>query len=119
EHLEKVVGKTGTVDISFNAIAVEVVQNLALIALQADAFMTPVTMMTRTRFLTAVAAAGVMMKQGSGLILSLTATPGGIGYPYTGGFAPACAAIESWSRNLAAEFGVHGVRSVNIRSSGS
>ncbi len=60
-----------------------------------------------------------MIRQRAGVILSLTATPGGIGYPYTGGFAPACAAIESFSRNLAAELGVYGIRVVNIRSGGS
>jgi enoyl-[acyl-carrier-protein] reductase (NADH) len=60
-----------------------------------------------------------MMKQGSGVILFLTATPGGIGYPYTGGFAPACSAVESFSRNLASELGIYGVRVVNMRSGGS
>jgi enoyl-[acyl-carrier-protein] reductase (NADH) len=60
-----------------------------------------------------------MMKQRSGVILSLTATPGGIGYPYTGGFAPACCAVEALSRNLAAELGPYGIRVVNIRSGGS
>jgi enoyl-[acyl-carrier-protein] reductase (NADH) len=60
-----------------------------------------------------------MMKQGSGIILTLTATPGGIGYPYTGGFAPTCAAVEALSRNLAAELGPYSVRVVNIRSGGS
>ena len=59
------------------------------------------------------------MKQGSGVILTLTATPGGIGYPFTSGFAPACAAIENFSRNLATELGTYGVRAVNIRSGGS
>jgi enoyl-[acyl-carrier-protein] reductase (NADH) len=60
-----------------------------------------------------------MIQQRSGVIISLTATPGGIGYPYTGGFAPACAAVESLSRNLASELGIYGVRVVNIRSGGS
>jgi enoyl-[acyl-carrier-protein] reductase (NADH) len=32
---------------------------------------------------------------------------------------PACAAIESFSRNLASELGTYGVRVVNIRSAGS
>ena len=70
-------------------------------------------------FLTAAAAGKIMMNQRSGVILSVTATPGGIGYPYTAGFAPACAAIESFSRNLAGELGTYGVRVVNIRSGGS
>jgi 3-oxoacyl-[acyl-carrier protein] reductase len=60
-----------------------------------------------------------MIKQRSGVILSLTATPAGIGYPLTGGFAPACCAMESFSMNLASELGIYGVRAVNIRSGGS
>jgi enoyl-[acyl-carrier-protein] reductase (NADH) len=60
-----------------------------------------------------------MMKQGSGVILSLTATPGGIGYANTGGFGPACCAVEGFARNLASELGAYGVRVVNIRSGGS
>ena len=59
------------------------------------------------------------MKQGSGVILSLTATPGGIGYPLVGGFGPACCAMEGCSRNLASELGPYGVRVVNMRSAGS
>jgi 3-oxoacyl-[acyl-carrier protein] reductase len=85
----------------------------------AEDFVRPVTIAMQTQFLTATAAARVMMKQGSGVILSLTATPGGIGYPLTGGFAPACCAIESFSRNLASELGIYGIRVVNIRSAGS
>ena len=118
-HLDKVVQMVGTADISFNATGVDVVQSVPLVEMAADDFMYPITAMLQTRFLTAVAAGKVMMKQKSGVILSLTATPGGIGYPYTGGFAPACCAIESFSRNLASELGVYGVRVVNIRSAGS
>ena len=118
-HIEKVVQKTGTVDISFNAAGVDVAQNIPLIDMVVDDFVRPITQTMQTNFLTAKAAGKIMKKQGSGVILSLTATPGGIGYPYTGGFAAACCAVESFSRNLAAELGVHGVRVVNIRSGGS
>jgi NAD(P)-dependent dehydrogenase (short-subunit alcohol dehydrogenase family) len=118
-HLDKVVQQAGTVDISFNATGIDVVQNIPLVNMITDDFMRPITLMMQTRFLTAIAAGKVMMLQGSGVILSLTATPGGVGYPYTGGFAPACCAIESFSCNLASELGVYGVRVVNIRSAGS
>ena len=118
-HLEKVVQQAGTVDISFNATATNVIQNIPLINMTEDDFINPITLMMRTRFLTAKAAGKIMIKQGSGVILSLTATPGGIGYPYTGGFAPACTAIETLAQNLASELGVYGVRVVNIRSGGS
>lgn len=118
-HINQMQEKIGTVDISFNAVGVDVIQDLPLIQLAAADFVEPVTRMLHSRFITAKAAAQVMIKQQSGVILSLTATPGGIGYPYTGGFAPACCAIESLSRNLAAELGVYGIRVVNIRSGGS
>jgi NAD(P)-dependent dehydrogenase (short-subunit alcohol dehydrogenase family) len=118
-HLEKVVQQAGTVDISFNATGTSVVQNIPLTSMSVNDFINPITLMMQTRFLTAIAAGKIMMKQGSGVILSLTATPGGIGYPYTGGFAPACSAIETFSQNLASELGVYGVRVVNMRSGGS
>ncbi|WPU93435.1 SDR family oxidoreductase [Mucilaginibacter sabulilitoris] len=119
QHLNSVVVQTGTVDIIFNAIGVDVIQNIPLVDLPVDDFVRPVTVTLQTQFLTAAAAGKVMMKQGSGVILSLTATPGGIGYPYTGGFAAACCALECFSCNLASELGVYGVRVVNMRSGGS
>jgi 3-oxoacyl-[acyl-carrier protein] reductase len=119
DHLERMNQKVGSVDISFNAIGQEVVQNIPLVDMMEDDFMHPIILNMRTRFLTAKVAGRIMMKQKSGVILSLTATPGGIGYPFTGGFAAACSAVESFSRNLASELGVYGVRVVNIRSGGS
>jgi NAD(P)-dependent dehydrogenase (short-subunit alcohol dehydrogenase family) len=118
-HLERVVQKAGKVDISFNAVGVDVIQNIPLTEIAVDDFVRPVTLTMQTRFLAAIAAGKVMMRQGSGVILFLTATPGGIGYPFTGGFAPACCAVEGLSRNLAIELGVYGIRVVTIRSGGS
>lgn len=118
-HLQQTVSTAGSVDISFNAIDFRVVQNIPLVNMKVADFVRPVTIAMQTHFLTATAAGRIMMQQGSGVILSLTATPGGIGYPFTGGFAPTCCAIECFSRNLAAELGVFGVRVVNIRSAGS
>jgi 3-oxoacyl-[acyl-carrier protein] reductase len=119
DHINKMAHQAGTIDISFNVIGLEVVQNMPLVEMTVDDFTRPVNIAMRGHFLTATAAGKVMMKQGSGVILSLTATPGGIGYPLTAGFAPACSAIESFSRNLASELGIYGVRVVNIRSAGS
>src|SRR5687767_13718617 len=67
--------KMGRVDISFNAVGVEVKQNVPLTDLTVDEFVRPVTEMLQTRFLTATAAAKQMMQQRSGVIISLTATP--------------------------------------------
>ena len=118
-HLDKVVKKAGRIDISYNAIGIPVKQNIPLVDLSVDDYVNPITMTMQTQFLTATAAGRVMIKQRSGVILTLTATPGGIGYPYTGGFAPACTALENLTKSLASELGVYGIRVVNIRSGGS
>lgn len=118
-HLDAIVKKFGTIDISFNLIGIEVIQDIPLIKMKVDDFVQPITDAMNTHFITATAAGRIMSKQGSGIILTLTATPGGIGYPGVGGFGPLCCAMEGFSRNLAAELGPSGVRAVNIRSAGS
>lgn len=118
-HLNKIVQQASHIDISYNAISVDVVQNIPLVEISADDFMNPVSYMLRSQFMTATAVGKIMMKQGAGVILSLSATPGGIAYPYTGGFATYCGALEIFSRNLGSELGVYGVRVVNMRSGGS
>lgn len=118
-HTAGVVEKAGTLDLSFNLINMRDVQDIPLIEMTCADFVQPVNVAMRTQFITATAAGRIMSRQGSGVILTLTATPGGIGYPHVGGFGPACCAIEGFSKNLAAELGVRGVRVVNIRSAGS
>jgi 3-oxoacyl-[acyl-carrier protein] reductase len=118
-HLSSVIHKAGTVDISFNAIGLQDVQNIPLVAMKLGDFIRPITIAMETQFITATASGKIMMKQGFGVILSLTATPGAIGYPKVGGFGPACCAIEGFSRDLATELGPFGIRVVNIRSAGS
>jgi 3-oxoacyl-[acyl-carrier protein] reductase len=111
--------RAGSLDLSFNAVGLQDRQGTPLTDMSLADFIRPIRIAMETQFITATAAARVMMRQRSGLILSLTATPGGIGYPNVGGFGPACCAIESFSRDLAAEAGPNGVRVVNIRSAGS
>lgn len=118
-YINKLTHAGATIDISFCAIDFQSVQDIALVDMKPEDFMRPITIALQSQFLTSTAAARIMIKQQSGVILSLTATPGGIGYPYTGGFAPACAAMETFTCNLASEVGPHNVRVVNIRSAGS
>lgn len=119
KHLDYVLKTVGRVDISYNAIGIKDVQDIPLMEMKLEDFEQPIHIAMRTQFLTATAAARRMVKQRSGVILSLTATPGGIGYAMVGGFGPACNAMEGFSQNLAAEIGPSGVRVVNIRSGGS
>jgi NAD(P)-dependent dehydrogenase (short-subunit alcohol dehydrogenase family) len=119
DYVNDVVSRVGSIDISFNLIDLQVIQNMPLVDMQMSDFIRPAAIAMQSHFLTDIAAAKVMMKQGSGVILTLTATPAAIAYPGVAGFGPACAAIEALSRNLASETGRYGVRVVNIRSGGS
>jgi 3-oxoacyl-[acyl-carrier protein] reductase len=93
QHLNSVVEQAGSVDISFNLVDLQVVQNMPLVDMTVADFVRPSSIAMQSHFITATLAGKQMIKQGSGVILSLTATPGGIGYPFTAGFAPACAAM--------------------------
>ena len=118
-HADQMMKLCGTLDLSFNLINLGARQGTPLVDMSVDDFVRPVRTAMLTQFLTATTAGRIMSRQRSGVVLSVTATPGGIGYPMVGGFGPACCAIEAFSRNLAAELGSHGVRVVNIRSAGS
>jgi 3-oxoacyl-[acyl-carrier protein] reductase len=119
DYVDMLVKKTGHIDISFTAIGLDDVHGVPVVEMALEDFTRPVNIAMTTQFLTSRAAARHMAKQGSGVILSLTATPAGKAYALTGGFGPACTAIEGFSRNLAAELGPSGVRVVGIRSAGS
>ncbi|MBS1600565.1 MAG: SDR family oxidoreductase [Bacteroidetes bacterium] len=117
--LQQIVDRSGRLDISFNAIALGDVQGTPLTEMKLSDFTRPIFNAMNTQFITGTAAGRIMKKQKSGVILSLTATPGGSAYPLVGGFGPACCAMESFSRDLAAELGPFGIRVVNMRSGGS
>ncbi len=119
DQIDKLTVSGETVNISFNAVGLKDTQGMPLIDMSLDDFVRPVDIAMKTQFITSTAAGKVMKKQGSGVIMSLTATPGGVGYANVGGFGPACSAIEGFARNLASELGPYGVRVVNIRSAGS
>lgn len=108
-YLNSIVNEGNKIDICFNAIGLEDTQDIPLVKMALSDFIRPINIAMETQFLTSTAVARIMMKQKSGVILSLTATPGGIGYPNVGGFGPACCAIEAFSRNLGSELGPYGI----------
>lgn len=121
EHLASVIQSAGKVDITFNAITPVPqpgVQGVPLEKLPAENFLAPIAAYSRSHFLTARAAARRMAGKGSGVILMHTPEPARIGAALVGGMGPAWAAMEALNRNLSAEFGPRGVRSVAIRSTG-
>lgn len=111
--------KEGSLDISFNAIGLEDIQDKPITEMELTDFIRPIEIAMKTQFITCSAAGRIMENQRSGVIIAITATPAGMAYPLVGGFGPACSAIEGFSRNLAAELGPKGVRVVGIRSAGS
>jgi 3-oxoacyl-[acyl-carrier protein] reductase len=116
-HVADVVGKAGRIDVLFNAIGMEDIQGAPLIDMPLEDFAQPVVTAMKTQFLTARAVARQMIRQGSGVIMSVTVHPTPVSN--LGGFMPACAAIEGLWRSFARELGRHGIRLVILRSAGS
>ncbi len=114
--VDSVAKKTKRIDISFNAISFGDIQQ-PLMEIDVNDFTQPITLATRTHFLTTRAAAGHMLKQKSGVVLMF----GGSG-PQTmaglGGFKVALDAMEGLRRQWALELGRYGVRVVTMVSGG-
>jgi len=119
EHLQKVVSKAGKLDISFNLISTTVGMGRTLTSLSDEQFTRCAFTLLKSNFLTATAAARQMEKQGSGVILGLTAVTARKPRANQGGFAIAGAAIETLCRQLALEAGPKGVRVVCLRTGGT
>ncbi len=119
EHIGRVAETTGRIDVLFNAIGMQDIQGKPLHEMSLEDFARPITIATRTQFLTARAVARRMIGQGSGVILTITGGPARRAFPNVGGFDTACAAIEGLWRTFAAELGLYGIRLVIVGSAGS
>ena len=115
-HADRVVADAGSIDVSFNAVEVGNVQGVPLTEISVEDFLAPITRLCRANFLTATAAARHMVTQGSGVIVTLTASSSKETRHEMGGFSLANAAIEALTRAMAGEFGRRGVRVVGMRS---
>jgi 3-oxoacyl-[acyl-carrier protein] reductase len=118
-HVDEVVRKAGSIDVSFNLVGMGDVQGAPLIEMSLEDFVRPIIVGTKTQFLTTSVAARRMVNQGAGVILIITATPARLPIPAVGGFGVAGAALEGLSRQLAAEVAPSGVRVICLRSAGS
>jgi 3-oxoacyl-[acyl-carrier protein] reductase len=116
EFVARVAKKSRRIDISFNVISFGDIQQ-PLLEIDVDDFTQPVTLATRTHFLTTRAAATHMIKQRSGVVLMF----GGSGpqtLPGLGGFKIALDAMEGLRRQWAVELGPYGVRVVTMVTGG-
>jgi NAD(P)-dependent dehydrogenase (short-subunit alcohol dehydrogenase family) len=86
EHADAVAREAGRIDVSFNAIGIpqQGIQGIPLVELSPESFGLPIRTYTTAQFLTARAAARRMVEHGSGVILTLTATPARLAAPLVG-----------------------------------
>lgn len=115
-HADGIVARAGRIDISCNAVGTDTVQNRPMVDLSVDEFMLSIDQALRRHFITMTAAAKRMSAQGSGVIVTLTASASREWRHQMGGFSVACGGVETLSRTVAAEVGAGGVRVVCIRA---
>jgi NAD(P)-dependent dehydrogenase (short-subunit alcohol dehydrogenase family) len=118
-YLNEVMKKAGSIDISFNSIDFGETQGGPLTEMTHDRFTSPIINAMTTHFITATAAARHMAQKKSGVILAITANVAREAFPNAGGFGVACAAVEGFCRQLAADAGPQNIRVVCLRSAGS
>ncbi|MEV6828328.1 SDR family oxidoreductase [Amycolatopsis sp. NPDC051102] len=117
EHADAVAAEGG-VDISVNLIAHGDVQGTPLVEMALADYERPVVTAVRTQFLTARAAARHMIRQRSGVILFFGGAADPVREFTVGGLQVAFHALEAMRRQLAAELGPHGIRTVTLRTGG-
>jgi NAD(P)-dependent dehydrogenase (short-subunit alcohol dehydrogenase family) len=117
-HADAVAERAGGIDVSFNAIGRDDLHGLPLVEMSLEDFARPVEVATRAQFLTTRAAARHMIRQGSGVVMTITATTARLSIPEVGGTGVAFDATESQCRQWACELGRHGVRVVWLQTTG-
>ena len=118
EHADAVAERAGGIDVSFNATGRDDRHGVPLLELSFEDFSRPIEVAMRTHFLTTRAAARHMTRQGSGVIMAITATTARLAIPEVGGTGVAFDAIESQCRQWACELGGRGVRVVWLQTTG-
>ncbi len=119
EYIDDVAEQVGRIDIVLNAtgpLAGEYGNTKGVVDLKTEEFMTPLTTIVKSQFITARAASRQMVKQHSGVIIFITGSPARGHVPGATAIGAAFGAIENLTENLAIEVGPHGVRVVCLRT---
>jgi NAD(P)-dependent dehydrogenase (short-subunit alcohol dehydrogenase family) len=119
-YLDQVVAAEGRVDIVFNAMGprpTEYGNATSTTDLPVQRFMLPISTIVASQFITARSAARHLLRQGTGVVIFLSATPSQ-GAPNTSAIGAAYGALESMTRSLAVDLSPRGVRVVCVRSMG-
>jgi 3-oxoacyl-[acyl-carrier protein] reductase len=117
-YVDRVAQQAGGIDVLLNATGPQPKDHghaTSTLDLSLEHFQLPLTTLVASQFITARAAARHMVRQRSGVILFVTATPSR-GAANAAAIGTAYGAMESLLRCLAVELGPAGVRVVGIRS---
>lgn len=112
-YVERVASESGRIDATFNAIGLppaELGYPAPSTTQSLDDFFKPLHVILGSTFLTSRTVGAQMARQGSGAIITLSATLSVWTPAYMAGITATCAAIEGLTRALAGEFGPAGVR---------
>jgi len=115
-HADQVAADAGGIDIAINTIGAFQVQGTPFAELTLEDYFAPVSLYTRTNFITCKAVAKHMTRKGSGVLLTLTTPAARMAGPGFAGHSVACGGVEALTRHMAGELGPSGVRVVCIRS---
>lgn len=119
QYLDGIVKQAGTLDIVLDVagpLAREYGNGKIALQLSVEEFMVPLATMVRSRFITARAAAGHMIKQKSGIIIFVTGSPARPHVPGVTAIGASFGAIENLTQNLAFEVSPSSVRVVCLRT---
>jgi 3-oxoacyl-[acyl-carrier protein] reductase len=120
QYLDEVVATEGRIDVVFNAMgpqATDYGNATSTMTLPVEKFLLPISTIVASQFITARSAARHLLKQRSGVVVFLSATPSR-GAANTSAIGAAYGALEAMTRSLAVDFGSRGVRVVCVRSMG-
>lgn len=115
-HAASVAGRTGGIDIVFNATGFDHDHGTTLGDLDVETFMQPVDRFLRSLFFIAKAVAPHMGGQRGGAILTMSVPAARLAFGGHLGHAAAAAGAEAFCRTLADEMGPRNVRVVTLRS---
>ncbi len=119
QYIDGLAKQSGRIDVVFNAtgpLVKEYGNGKLAVDLPIEEFMTPMTTVVKSQFITARAAARHMRQQRSGVIIFLTGSPARGHVEGATAIGTAFGAIESLTENLAVEVSPAGVRVVCLRT---
>jgi 3-oxoacyl-[acyl-carrier protein] reductase len=117
-HAGSVAARAGRIDVAFNATSHGDVHGIPLLEMSYEDFGRPLARAMLAQFLTTRAAARHMTRQGSGVIMTITATTARLSIPEIGATGVIFDAVESHCRQWACELGRSGVRVVWLQTTG-